>query len=225
LKKFITDNKIFLILYLLFFIAGAAIIALFEKGDEIIYFSSLHSPAFNRIFIWLTHLGELPTGILILLFISFSSFGRGALFSVNLTLVFVVVQILKKLVFASQVRPALFFQGKQALNFVPGVQVLQHHSFPSGHSAGAFAIFFMLSILIKDKRWGFLFFALALLTAISRVYLLQHFFRDVYVGATLAVVITTVFWLTLAQSKLYNNLSWKDQSLYHITPTFFKGRK
>jgi membrane-associated phospholipid phosphatase len=59
----------------------------------------------------------------------------------------------------------------------------------------------------------FLFLFLALLVGISRVYLLQHFFRDVYAGSMVGVVISSVFYLTFVRSGFYNSLHWKDKAL------------
>jgi membrane-associated phospholipid phosphatase len=217
-KTFIQQNKIFLILYLLFLIAGGFVIALFEKGDEIVYFSSLHSGFFNSLFPWITRLGELPAAIFILLLVFASSYGRGILLSINLAVIFPVVYVLKKIVFASQVRPSVFFEGKMHLDYVPGVEVLQYNSFPSGHSAAAFGIFFMLSIFAKDKKLALIYFAMALLVAVSRIYLLEHFLRDVYFGSMIGICSAALVWLVVAQSKFYNNLWWKDKSLFNTAP-------
>ncbi|MES2621611.1 MAG: phosphatase PAP2 family protein [Bacteroidota bacterium] len=214
MKLFVKQNRIFLSLYLLFLIAGAVIIAVYEKGDEIVYINSLHNSFFNEFFKWTTRLAELPAMLLILLIAVFSSYGRGLLLWLNMFANFAVVQVLKKLVFADQVRPSVFFEGKMPLDFVQGLEIARYHSFPSGHTATAFALFFMLNIITKDKRWSAFLFFVALLVGVSRVYLLQHFFRDVYVGSLIGVLVPSVFYLTFGQSKFYNNLPWKNKALF-----------
>jgi membrane-associated phospholipid phosphatase len=213
LKSFIIQNRIFLSLYLLYLIAGGLIIAIGEKGDDIIYINSLHTSFFNNFFRWTTQIAELPATFLILLVATLSRFGNGLLLTTNLFFVFSSVQIFKRIVFADQVRPSLFFEGKLNLDFVAGVEIARYNSFPSGHSATAFAVFFMLSILTKDKRWSYALFALALLVGVSRVYLLQHFFRDIYFGSLIGVTVSALVYLFFAQSGFYNNLSWKDKAL------------
>lgn len=213
LKKFLHQNRVFLFLHLVFLIVGGILIAFYEKGDEILYFNSLHTSFFNEFFKWITRLGESPALFFILLVAVFMGYGRGLLLSLNALLVFAAVQLFKRVLFADQVRPAAFFEGKAPLDFVQGVEVFRDHSFPSGHTAAAFALFFMLNILIKDKRWSPVFFILALLVGISRVYLLQHFLRDVYFGSLLGVLITAAFYLSFGQSDFYKNLSWKDKKL------------
>ncbi len=214
MKTFLYQNRIFLSLYLFFLIAGGIIIGIYEQGDEILYFNSLHTSFLSEIFKRTTQLAEFPLMILILLIAIFQSYGKGLLLWVNSLFIFAGVQFFKKIVFADQVRPSIFFEGKAQLDFVQGIEIARYHSFPSGHTATAFALFFMLSILTKDKRWSFLFFTFALMVGVSRVYLLQHFFRDIYFGSLLAMIITSAFYLTFAQSGFYNNLRWKDKALF-----------
>ncbi len=214
MKEFLRQNYLFLSLYLLFLIVGGIVLFKYEKGQDIIYFNALHNSTLNYVFLYLTKLAELPSIILIFLITLFYSYGKGLILLANNLTVFGVVQLLKKGVFAAEIRPSVFFENKIQLDFIQGLDILRHNSFPSGHTAGAFALFFMLSIMIKDKRWSVLFFFLALLIGISRVYLLQHFFRDVYAGSIVAVVVSSFFWLTFAQSGFYQNLWWKDKSLF-----------
>ncbi len=63
-------------------------------------------------------------------------------------------------------------------------------SFPSSHAANAFALAYVLSA--RWRRAGFLWFALALVVAYSRLYLNRHFLSDVVVGAAIGL---TISWL------------------------------
>ncbi len=214
MKPFIHQNKIFLALYVLFLILGGILIATMERGTEILYFNSLHTPFFNSFFKYVTQLAEAPLLLMSLVIALRFGYGKGIILSLNALLVFAVVAALKHLVFQTQVRPSVFFEGKTTLNFVQGLEVLRYNSFPSGHTAGAFGFFCMLSLLLNNKKWSAMFFALALLVAISRVYLLQHFFRDVYFGSMIGVGISSVFYLTFVRSVFYNSLHWKDKALF-----------
>ncbi len=71
---------------------------------------------------------------------------------------------------------------------------LYHHSFPSGHTAGAFSIFLFIAMLLPKRYqgWGILLFFIALGIGYSRLYLAAHFFLDVYVGSIIGVVFTTI---------------------------------
>jgi membrane-associated phospholipid phosphatase len=214
LKTFLYQNRIFLFLYLLFLIVAGILVGVYEKGDEIIYINSLHTSFFNEFFKWTTQLAEFPVLLLILLVTFFSGYGRGLLMGINSFFIFSTVQICKQFIFADHVRPSTFFEGKILLDFVQGVEIARYNSFPSGHTAIAFALFFMLSIFLKDKRWSIALFALSLLVGISRVYLLQHFLRDVYFGSLIGVIVTSAFYLSFASSKFYNNLKWKEKALF-----------
>lgn len=61
------------------------------------------------------------------------------------------------------------------------------HSFPSGHATTAFAAAFVWAALMPKFRW--VFFVLAVLVAVSRVYLGVHFPFDVTYGAILGTLI------------------------------------
>ena len=61
------------------------------------------------------------------------------------------------------------------------------HSFPSGHTATAFACATVLSAYAP--RWRVPFFVLAVLIAFSRIYNGMHYPTDVLAGAVLGVVV------------------------------------
>lgn len=57
------------------------------------------------------------------------------------------------------------------------------YSFPSGHATIAFALAGILAA--KEPKWKWWFYVLAILIALSRIYLGQHFPSDVIAGAIL----------------------------------------
>jgi membrane-associated phospholipid phosphatase len=218
LIRLLKHNSPFLVLHLLFLIAGAYIIAQYEHGSEILYANALHTNALNKFFLLATKIAEGPGLILALLIALYSAYGKGLLMLINILATSGLVQFLKHIVFSNQLRPAEFFKGTHELIFIPGLEMARYNSFPSGHTAAAFAMFFTLSLFAKNKYWGLLYFTLALLVGISRVYLMQHFFRDVYVGSAIGVFVPALLWLTFAQSNLYQNIKWRDKSLFKNNP-------
>lgn len=68
---------------------------------------------------------------------------------------------------------------------------LRETSFPSGHTVSAFSAATFLSGLFK--RWALLFFSIAMLTGISRIYVGAHFPLDVLGGILIGTSITSVF--------------------------------
>jgi membrane-associated phospholipid phosphatase len=63
------------------------------------------------------------------------------------------------------------------------VEIHTHNSFPSGHTAAAWFMFFWFALLGKSRIWGLFVAFLAVGVAYSRVYLMQHFPVDIAVGA------------------------------------------
>ena len=91
-----------------------------------------------------------------------------------------LVTVIKDLV--DRVRPALAEPSVTAIGQIP-----ESASFPSGHSATAFAAATALGVLCPKLRWPLL--ALASLVAFSRVYLGVHYALDVLVGTALGVAV------------------------------------
>lgn len=100
-----------------------------------------------------------------------------------------------KLIFAHP-RPISVF-GLNKVHTVTWLENLHNNSFPSGHTLGAFGFFLFLCFWIPKKQqiWGAFFFCLALGVGVSRLYLGQHFFKDIYFGSIFGVVISTGIYL------------------------------
>ncbi len=78
-------------------------------------------------------------------------------------------------------------EAHQAIIHVLG-NPLREYSFPSGHTLSVFSAATFLSFLFK--KYSPLFFSLALLTGISRVYVGAHFPLDVLGGAAIGILVT-----------------------------------
>lgn len=66
------------------------------------------------------------------------------------------------------------------------VEKLYDYSFPSGHTTAAFEAASVM--LIRNRRVGIAFLVLAILIAISRLYLFVHYPTDVLVGMLLGII-------------------------------------
>ncbi|MCK4921460.1 MAG: phosphatase PAP2 family protein, partial [Bacteroidales bacterium] len=75
---------------------------------------------------------------------------------------------------------------------VPGIELHSHHSFPSGHTATAFALFFGLSLFVKNQWYKSSLLLFATLIGYSRIYLGQHFPADVIAGSVIGIF-TSIF--------------------------------
>lgn len=83
------------------------------------------------------------------------------------------------------------------------VSLHQKYSFPSGHTALAFAIATYISFLFKQNSIKLFCFLTACIIGYSRVYLGQHFILDVFSGSILGSTIASVYYF--ASQAIINN--------------------
>ena len=207
--QIIRQNKIyFTCLGLYFFIVGSLLLAQ-EKGDLVLLLNRHHHPLLDVLFKYLTYLGDgifvVPLILFLLLFVNIF---EGIVMLASVLVSFLTVQFLKIYVFPEMMRPLRYFPASVHLNFVEGVEIHAHNSFPSGHSAQAFSIFLVLTLFSKNKNWSVLFFFMAFLVTVSRMYLAQHFFIDTYFGALIATLLTLITYICFVN---YTALSQKER--------------
>ncbi|MDX1943314.1 MAG: phosphatase PAP2 family protein [Saprospiraceae bacterium] len=195
-KGLLNENARFFICFIIFLILGAITLFFIQQGDEIFFFSNHRSAFGNLFFTYFTRLGEglIFVGLtLIFLFVRY----RTAMFVPLMGLTVMLVTFLSKKAF-SHPRPWLYFQQlniTDQINLVEGVEVHSGaNGFPSGHTMAAFALYTFLALILPQKRGvAILLFTTALLVGVSRIYLVQHFFKDVYLGAIIGVIIAVIF--------------------------------
>lgn len=192
------DSKLFYILSLLFLLVGAAILINTNKGDVEIWVNQFHGPILNIFFYWITYLGDGIFSFAVVIVLFFRRIYLGLLSAISLISTSVVTQTLKRGVFDDFPRPSRFFDPAVIqLKFVDGLEMHGYFSFPSGHSSGAFSIFILLSLISKKPVVQIICFFVAITTAFSRVYLLQHFFMDIYAGSMLGIVVTSFMYFII----------------------------
>jgi membrane-associated phospholipid phosphatase len=147
-------------------------------------------------------MGEGIFETIIILFLFFIKRYYGIVAGITLIVTTIVSQTLKRLVFAETLRPKMFFEGFKDLYYIEGLEIHSHFSFPSGHTSGAFTVFLVLALITRNSWSGILFFVLAFLTGMSRIYLMQHFFIDTYFGALIAMVLTLILFYLFENSNL-----------------------
>ena len=195
--KSVHENPFFFAAFAVWLILGAVWLFSSETGDAILFWSA-HRSAFGDFFFrHVTRLGE-GMAYFAVIFLAIWFRLRHAILISAMGLTVLAAANAAKAIFA-QPRPAAFLRDSGRLddiNLVDGVDVhFGLSSFPSGHSMGAFALFAILALLIPYKKLpALVFFLLALAVAISRIYLVQHFFKDVYAGSIFGVFIALAFW-------------------------------
>jgi len=99
-------------------------------------------------------------------------------------------------------RPVIVFtQIHQSLHLVPGVRMNLVDSFPSGHTTTSFCMFCLLALYTGNNVLKLFYFIVALLIMYSRMYLSQHFLKDVYAGSIVGVgsAMFIYYWMTNAR--------------------------
>ncbi|PID93936.1 MAG: hypothetical protein CSA95_05595 [Bacteroidetes bacterium] len=188
----------------------AAMLLLWKKEEIHLAINGWNGPVRDFIFYFLTYAGDglfALALILVTLFIRFR-------YALSLALSFlgsgVVSQLMKRLFFAETIRPVPYFRALETpLNLVEGVHYHFTMSFPSGHSASAYALFILLALFTRNKMVSVFFVLLAASIAFSRVYLSQHFLWDTLMGGMIGFVAA---WITFYGQQRWS-ASWLDKSL------------
>ena len=194
----IQANKAWFIGMLLFTIIGAYLLTQIETGDSIFYFSDNRTPNKDLFFVWFTKVGELATYLLLVLYFLFIRFRYSLI--IGLTGVITMLISFSSKAFFAHDRPILYFEklgNLDTVNLIEGVyEVTGQTSFPSGHTMSGFALFGILAFLLGRKNLiGTICFVTALLIGISRIYLVQHFLKDIYLGAIMGSAIALfIYW-------------------------------
>ena len=170
-------------------------------------------PFFTNLVDWLPYL--------IVVLLLFYRAGWSTFLASNLLLTTLIVQPIKHIVHAP--RPITWFADNMSdvtLPLVEGVRMNHWLSFPSGHTATFFALFFCVSIIlcaenIKGKYiLSFLCFLCASFGAYTRIYLSQHFALDIFAGILIAVCSTLILYFFLVKNTKNTQFwDWNVQKL------------
>ncbi|MFK7932885.1 MAG: phosphatase PAP2 family protein [Saprospiraceae bacterium] len=215
LANLLQQNKYFFRIFFAFIILGFIALLVFEHGDWIVFFSDQRNFWVDNFFRYWTKVGEEPAYIIAIILLCFVKF-RYVVFVPIIGLVVTVVANLLKAFFA-QPRPRLFYEMNgllEQINLIEGVILNSGAtSFPSGHTMSGFALFSFVAFCLPQKKVvaGFLFLN-AFLVGLSRIVLVQHFLRDIYVGGIIGVLLAIlIFYL---QSLLSDNpQKWWNKSI------------
>ncbi|MBB5623877.1 membrane-associated phospholipid phosphatase [Pedobacter cryoconitis] len=212
--KAVRHCPLFFIVLVSLLIIGLTSCILTSKLNSFTFLNFYHCPFLDLFFSYYTFMGD---GIMCLFTSIVLFFLKKKKLALALLLAFlssgIIVQILKKLL--NEPRPSLYFEqiGFKYSYFINGIQKLHSASFPSGHSASAFAMCIVIALYFKDKRVSVLCLLLALFASYSRIYLAHHFLPDVMVGALIGSV----------SGLLTYYFVWRSAGLYTNVNTDFKG--
>jgi membrane-associated phospholipid phosphatase len=195
--KLVKANAFVLGVFVLLWIGGLVLVFSYPKAELHLAINQWHSGFFDTFFKYFTLFGSGWAVFLLALVFLFVQVRHTVAFLAGNLFITLIVQVGKHLIFPDVLRPVAFFKGVHTLHLVEGVNMYLYNSFPSGHSATAFGIFVMLIFLIKNRGLKFLWLAVALLTAFSRVYLSQHFMGDILAGSLIGTLVMffTVYYI------------------------------
>lgn len=200
-RKLLRTNWPFMLPYgLLLFGLGVSQI-LYRQGLILLEINRYYSPQADVFFKYFTYLGDgifcVAVGVLFL----FWSRAKGILILISYVISGILAQLIKNFGFPEEPRPVEYFAKMlNSLHTVAGVELSHWNSFPSGHTTSAFALFALVAIWVKPPILKFLCLLIAAMVAFSRMYLLQHFLVDVYVGSILGTATAWVLFIKFMPS-------------------------
>ena len=199
MKILLYNNKQSILLLVALWILSFYYLVGLDKGDTVLWLNGNGDVFFDDFFLIATKFGEPVIIVLICIVMLVSNWKKGILLSGALILNTIIVQLLKKLVFADHMRPLHYLQDK--LSLIEGLAVHSSFSFPSGHTTGGFTLFFMVSLLVENKIIKCVLIFFGVIVAISRVYLSQHFLEDVVAASVLSASTCVIYYILFNKSK------------------------
>ena len=218
LRTFLRANRFFLIGVSLLLLGFLYLLFTNQQGDELIAINALRTDRWDTVFIHGTQLGE-PMAYVVVMLIFATYRLRTALFAALTGGMVALLSGLLKLYFA-EARPMRFFFDNfedvwHNLNlFDEGMRNWGYSSFPSGHTASAFALYSFVCFNVRRPKIliSIVCFLLALGVGFSRMYLLYHFLRDVTAGALLGLLIAVAMFFL--QWRLYPQAAVLDDGIW-----------
>jgi membrane-associated phospholipid phosphatase len=187
IKNEFRKNIIFIIAILTVLTVGLFVLLILGKEQSFILLNGYHRHWLDDFFTYYTYLGNgLFSVVVFLILFILKKKTMAVAILISFLLSGILAQILKRIF--SMPRPKIVFNDGLYQHFIDGVTVSGHHSFPSGHTATAFAMLFTFILLVKHTglKWAILF--LSIMVGYSRIYLGQHFLSDVLAGIAVGIL-------------------------------------
>lgn len=235
MKKLFQRNIVFIVLSLILLgVLGLALLYI-PQGELHLLLCDRHTPARDIFYRYYTQVAEWFPYIVCVALLLFSRIGDGVFASAAMILSALTTQLFKNIINAP--RPIKWFELNMPdvqLPLTPGVEVHSWFSFPSGHTTSFFALAFVLCVIFTrnprnprnprslrspstNRSYNYLFqtalFFLAALGGYSRIYLSQHFARDVFAGILVGVMVTAVCYAVFSR---YEDKKWYNYRLLSL---------
>ena len=233
MKQLFQRNSIFIGLSLILLgVLGLALLYI-PQGELHLLLCDRHTPARDIFYRYYTQVAEWFPYVVCVALLLFSRIGDGAFASAAMILSALTTQLFKNIINAP--RPIKWFElniPDVQLPLTPGVEVHSWFSFPSGHTTSFFALAFVLCVIFtrnhrsarspRDPRSPEIssafsclmqvgLFFLAALGGYSRIYLSQHFARDVFAGILVGTLITALCYAIFSR---YEDKKWYNYRVF-----------
>lgn len=184
-------SLLFYICFLIYFILSGFLSIAIPKAQSFIWINHWRSFPADIFFSIITNCGNgFFIGSLVILFFILKLKKVAILVAVGYIVSGIIVLWLKH--YFNYPRPASYFSNPDLVRSVRWVTLHYKYSFPSGHTTSVFTTAVIISLYFGEKKWiAILCFAVACLTAYSRVYLGEHFIMDIWMGSLIGVLTGT----------------------------------
>ena len=188
--KLNTVQFIFLNIVRFTWFLGALAILFADKLDFQRKINQIGNSGFDIVMRYLTHAGDGIFALLVFIALLFIRIKTALIALICFGLTAGVVQLLKHTVFVKMKRPFYFLQSEANFRIIDDFTYHTSNSFPSGHAASIFAICTVIAYQYKSKlSVQLLLVIFAILVALTRVYLCQHFLQDIIAGSLIGTLI------------------------------------
>ncbi|MDB5256704.1 MAG: rane-associated phospholipid phosphatase [Chitinophagaceae bacterium] len=212
--ELIKRNKLFYLLTGLFWLACIVVLLTADKGTPLLFINRYHDTLLDYFFVAMTYFGDgLFSAVFLIGILLLVNIRKAIVVTITFLSLVLVIQALKFTFL--EPRPFIYFQETQGVYYIPWLEIHKFNSFPSGHTAQAFC-FALCVCFYAEKKYTVFLFLLAAFTGLSRMYLLQHFPVDVFVGSLVAVAWTTLIFPLLENRESFLRRAAFNQSLVSL---------
>lgn len=168
------------------------------KGDIVLFINGLRNPILDVFFVRASSLGNTLSVLFAAFLVLRFKFKWLAIFFFAFAIQVFLVLLFKKGLYSGELRPYLFFSRSglgDMLNLIEGVKIRYVNTFPSGHTATIFYLVSFFALLSRNKTASWILMVIGLMVGISRIYLVQHFYIDVYFGILFGTLSSIIAYL------------------------------
>jgi membrane-associated phospholipid phosphatase len=205
--KIIKRNNFFYISCLTLTIACIFFLIFYSKADTFIIMNGFHTSLLTVFFQNITFCGDGLFSLIVftIIMISFKKHrDLGVILLISYLSSGILAQIIKH--FVTSPRPSVYFEAHHYAYYIDTFSNCRigFRSFPSGHTASAFAMVTVFTSYLKKRHVWALCLLFAVAIGYSRIYLAHHFLIDVLAGGIIGVLSGTfsVLWYNKNRFKI-----------------------